>query len=143
MFPNAGFPKAREHSRQSILISSEDNDVLAGMAYWNAAAGWALFRSGGSDIKIERTTSGGGWALWSSEAPYEACTIGIPTNEGRHAQLIAHELGHCLGFKHLDRGVMDSRLEFSFDRNLLTRTNYRASDKRVCDPGCHYSERWP
>jgi hypothetical protein len=137
----SGFAHARQSPRTPITIQrSEEPRVLAAMDYWNLAARWQLFVvADAPEITMEETDCC--WARWGSEPPYESCHIAIGSDQSfGEWQLIAHELGHCLGWGQdadtFGKGVLGGEdLDMVYDRRQLKHAGYMA--ERICDPECH------
>lgn len=99
-------------STDELLTDWQAAEVEAGVEYWNTRVGFELFRvvdaaadfGADNQINISNTVPPSGAAA-SSRVDEDQCTVFVaklvgiqPPNMAR--VIIAHELGHCLGFPH-------------------------------------------
>lgn len=102
------------------------------MAYWNTLAGRTLFAAADGPVTILATAEpcvgadacakGYGIHGYSPAEPYQTCEVFLNYNALHHWPTIAHELGHCLGFKHLPRGIMHLvEPDPEYDASILAR----------------------
>jgi hypothetical protein len=116
----------------------------AAAGYWNQLAGRTLFAVGGSGQVTVRAgegiCSGGSVAcsapasvydhLWHPDMtyPYEHCDVYVLAAWVGDWTVIAHELGHCLGFDHVTDwlSIMTSppNPDPGLDRNLMVGAGY-------------------
>ena len=117
---DAGFHQAR-YGRTPIAVAVPDPSMLdateAALDHWNQLAGWNLLRFGVAP-RITFLTwqpsacvehDGCASMLPNPDAPYVACEIWVQPVRATWpppADVIAHEIGHCLGFTHQQAGVM-------------------------------------
>lgn len=129
---DAGFAHAMSEPRTPIRVERfDDARVHTAVAYWNMAAQWELLVfSDDPEIRFRTDPAFCRWcALWDSYAPYTGCTVFFDfttRNEWGMWGGFAHEIGHCLGFYHLERGMMRSQTHnILFDAVTLRLAGYR------------------
>lgn len=109
-----GFLHARDPNRESITIVRRQF-LVDGVRYWNDLAGWELlaFSDDFPEITADFTgdheasaliTDVDGGHVWTKA--YASGNVSIDREHRSRWWVVAHELGHCLGFKHQRRGVM-------------------------------------
>lgn len=140
--PNAGFPRGA-----TITVSSTIDAPGLGAAagYWNQLAGRTLFAVGAGSAQVnvragEGICSGGSVAcaapasaidhIWHPDMtyPYEHCDVYVLAAWVGDWSVIAHEMGHCLGFDHgvdwLSIMTSPPHPDPELDRNLLVGAGY-------------------
>jgi hypothetical protein len=138
----AGFAHARNGNRTPITVVRKQW-LAVGVNYWNRMAGWdVLVFSDDPDPEITAVVDQHCryCALaWSAEThqpgmydPYERCNVSIAKDGHEERQVIAHELGHCLGLMHIKQSVMSTSVGrdkikpdwAELDRTLLVNAGY-------------------
>lgn len=131
--PNAGFAHAMNAPRTPVLVQRSDSPVTrAAMDYWNTAAGWELLVFGEPPEIFITFNAATNDALWSDPAPYESCRVNMASSATDFSAwgTLAHEFGHCLGFKHVEAGIMGGEdVNLARDRLSLALVGYRTYDE--------------
>lgn len=137
--PNAGFAHAMLPNQKPITVQRLSFDISPALDYWNRLAGWTLFSFGDPyEVTIDFLAGDSpdplvrGNCLCSDETPYTGCHINMwfastdaPTV---WRGTLIHELGHALGFAHLEEGVMRymDTMHEAYDTWILQQAGYRA-----------------
>jgi hypothetical protein len=140
--PNAGFPRTATITVGSTIAAP---GLAEAAAYWNQLAGRTLFAIGASASQVtlragEGVCGTGAVACsapisaidhtWHPDMnyPYSHCDVYVLSAWVGNWSVIAHELGHCLGFEHVTDwlSVMTSppHPDAVLDRNLLVGAGY-------------------
>lgn len=115
------------------------------LGYWNGAAGRLLLVRddagpitiyNGDAVRGSKECPGGNCAApvaadgrfsYPPTYPYARCEVYLTAAGAQQWTVVAHELGHCLGYDHDRRSIVGGSGSTAYDRQMLEQVGYRAT----------------